>query len=63
VGQLDERALFYLRSRGVPLSVARNLLIAGFCREVFEHLDDAELRARLETALVARLPQAEGGSP
>ena len=59
VGQLDERALFYLRSRGVPLAAARNLLIAGFCREAFAGVDAPELRAHLERVLVARLPQAE----
>jgi Fe-S cluster assembly protein SufD len=58
VGQLDERALFYLRSRGVPLATARNLLIAGFCREAFDRIDDAELRARVEALLAERLPQA-----
>ena len=58
VGQLDERALFYLRSRGMPLALARNLLIAGFCREAFAAVADADLRARLEEVLAARLPQA-----
>jgi Fe-S cluster assembly protein SufD len=58
VGQLDERALFYLRSRGVPLALARNLLIAGFCREAFAGIGDAELRTRLEAMLAERLPQA-----
>jgi Fe-S cluster assembly protein SufD len=58
VGQLDERALFYLRSRGVPLATARNLLISGFCREAFDGIADTELRARLEALLAARLPQA-----
>jgi len=62
VGQLDERALFYLRSRGLPLATARNLLIAGFCREAFGRVDNAELRTHLEAALLARLPQAEGSS-
>jgi Fe-S cluster assembly protein SufD len=60
VGQLDERALFYLRTRGVPAAVARNLLIAGFCREVFADGDDADLRVRLEAALDARLPKLSG---
>ena len=59
VGQLDERALFYLRSRGVPLAAARNLLVAGFCREAFAGIDDADLRARVEAVLAARLPQVE----
>ena len=59
VGQLDERALFYLRSRGVPLALARNLLIAGFCREAFAGISDATLRERLEDVLAAHLPQAQ----
>jgi Fe-S cluster assembly protein SufD len=62
VGQLDERALFYLRSRGVPAAVARGLLIAGFCREVLADGDDADLHARLEAALDERLPRLDGVS-
>jgi Fe-S cluster assembly protein SufD len=62
VGQLDERALFYLRSRGVPAAVARGLLIAGFCREVLADGNDADLRARLEAALDERLPRLDGVS-
>jgi len=33
VGQLDEGALFYLRTRGIPLARARQLLTAAFVRE------------------------------
>lgn len=58
VGQLDERALFYLRSRGVSLVAARNLLIAGFCREAFAALDAADLRARLDELLGRHMPQS-----
>jgi Fe-S cluster assembly protein SufD len=39
VGQLDERILFYLRSRGIPLAQARDLLIAGFAREALVRED------------------------
>jgi Fe-S cluster assembly protein SufD len=45
VGQLDETALFYLRSRGVPLDAARALLIAAFAGEVIEQLTMPALRA------------------
>jgi Fe-S cluster assembly protein SufD len=62
VGQLDELALFYLRSRGVPPAVARGLLITGFCREVLADGNDADLRARLEAALDERLPGLDGVS-
>jgi Fe-S cluster assembly protein SufD len=73
VGQLDERALFYLRSRGVSAASARAMLIAGFCREVFDDIrfDDirfdgigrsesklTELREHLEALLSDRLPFA-----
>jgi Fe-S cluster assembly protein SufD len=57
VGRLDDRALFYLRSRGIPLRTARALLIAAFCREVFDGVSDAVLRERLDAALRGHLPQ------
>ena len=50
VGQLDERSMFYLRSRGIPAATARAMLIAGFVREAFVGIDPA-LRARLEALL------------
>ena len=43
VGQLDERSLFYLRSRGIPEAQARSMLTAAFVREVLDVLDDAPL--------------------
>jgi Fe-S cluster assembly protein SufD len=60
VGQLDETALFYLRSRGVPVRVARALLISGFCREALDSIPVAELREYLDAMLQARLPQHDG---
>lgn len=57
VGQLDERALFYLRSRGVPLAAARSLLIAGFCRAAFARIEPTDLRTPFEALLDAHLPQ------
>jgi len=59
VGQLDERALFYLRSRGLPLDLARRVLVAAFCGAVMAELEPAALRARIDALLAARLPQAE----
>jgi Fe-S cluster assembly protein SufD len=57
VGQLDQQALFYLRSRGVPAALARTLLIAGFCREALDAIPDSSLRAHVNALLDARLPQ------
>ncbi len=56
VGQLDERALFYLRSRGIPLADARALLTAAFCRAVLDDLPNAALREHLSALLIAQLP-------
>jgi Fe-S cluster assembly protein SufD len=58
VGQLDERVMFYLRSRGIAAPAARNMLIAAFCREVFDGVADADLREYLDALLTARLPAA-----
>jgi Fe-S cluster assembly protein SufD len=44
VGQLDEEALFYMRSRGLDLDAARNLLTMAFCRSVTDQLPVAALR-------------------
>jgi Fe-S cluster assembly protein SufD len=57
VGQLDERALFYLRSRGIPLAEARALLTTAFCRAVLDDLPNEALREHLSTLLIAQLPQ------
>ena len=54
-GAIDETALFYLRSRGVPHDEARNLLTLSFLAESLQEIDDAglaeELRDRLEAWL------------
>ncbi len=54
-GAIDETALFYLRSRGVPHDTARNLLTLSFLAEALEEIADAylaeELRDRIEAWL------------
>lgn len=57
VGQLDERALFYLRSRGIPADSARALLTQAFCAAVFADVEPAALRERLLARLTG--PAAE----
>lgn len=56
VGQLDERSLFYLRSRGIPLTEARALLTAAFCCAVLDDLPNEALREHLSALLIAHLP-------
>lgn len=55
VGQLDETAVFYLRSRGIAEGLARRMLTGAFCRSVVDAMgNDAAreaFRARLEQSL------------
>jgi Fe-S cluster assembly protein SufD len=56
IGQLDERSLFYLRSRGIPMAQARSLLTLAFCRAALGSLPNDALREYLGELLVAHLP-------
>lgn len=55
VGQLDEEALFYLRTRGIGRVTAKGLLTLAFAAEVLENIPVASVRSRLEDQLMARL--------
>ena len=57
VGQLDERAMFYLRSRGLGADEARSLLTLAFCRVAFDSIENEALRDHLDALLLERLPQ------
>ncbi|HMH69098.1 MAG TPA: Fe-S cluster assembly protein SufD [Pinirhizobacter sp.] len=57
IGQLDERALFYLRSRGIGLAQARSLLTLAFCRVALADIGDERLREHLGDLLAQRLPR------
>ncbi len=59
VGQLDANQLFYLRSRGVDETVARNMLVHAFAHDVIERIRITALRTRLEQILLDRLPPVE----
>jgi Fe-S cluster assembly protein SufD len=54
-GAIDETALFYLRSRGVPVNVARNLLTLSFMAEALDEIADADLAEHLRDRLEAWL--------
>jgi len=55
VGRLDEDAVFYLRSRGVPHLAARGLLIYAFANEMVERLRPEPLRSQVEELVAHRL--------
>jgi len=53
VGELDETALFYLRSRGIPQALARKILIFAFANDVVQGLHVEPLKKHLESVLLA----------
>ena len=44
VGQLDEAALYYMRSRGIPKDEASRLLINGFADQMMDDLESEAVR-------------------
>jgi Fe-S cluster assembly protein SufD len=59
VGQLDDDAVFYLRSRGIGLDAARSLLTYAFASDILARIKVEPVRHDLEEFLFARLPQGE----
>ena len=58
VGQLDDKALFYLRSRGIPEAQARQMLTLAFGGEVLSAVASTELRAALAERVSAHMPDS-----
>ncbi|MGH1366057.1 MAG: Fe-S cluster assembly protein SufD [Calditrichia bacterium] len=54
VGQMDEEAVFYLRSRGIPEEVARAQLQYAFASDVFNYVSIESVRNRLDEKVLAR---------
>lgn len=55
VGQLDEEALFYLRSRGIPKKEAQALLTYAFASNVLESVQISALKKRIEDSIAKKL--------
>ncbi len=64
VGQLDEKAMFYMQQRGIPFAEARMLLMLAFIGEVIGQVELEPLRDRLNRLVEKRfrgeLNQCEG---
>jgi len=54
-GELDEDAIFYLRSRGIDLMTAKSLLIEGFAREVTDKIKIDSVKDKLNSEIMNRL--------
>jgi len=55
VGQLDEDALFYMRTRGIPEKEARLILMFAFAHEVIENVKTEALLKRIDDLVEKRL--------
>lgn len=55
IGQLDDEALFYLRSRGVPAKEAQALLMYAFANNVLESVKIPELKKRINGIIAEKL--------
>jgi len=55
IGQLDEEALFYLRSRGIDEKKAKALLLHAFAADILEQVKPEALRSYLEKKIDERL--------
>ncbi len=55
IGQLDESAMFYLRSRGIPEKEARALLMYAFANNVLESVKIPELKARINKLIANKI--------
>ena len=55
LGPIDERAMFYLTSRGISANEARSLLTYGFGAEIVERMEIAALQAQLDRMIRRRL--------
>lgn len=53
-GQIDERALFYMQTRGIPRHEARRMLMQAFMADVIESITLEPLRTRLHHLVECR---------
>ena len=53
IGQFDDNALFYLRSRGLAEAAARHVLLLAFANECLDRMHSPQVRDHLEKLVVA----------
>ena len=61
VGQLDEEALYYLRTRGIGKEHAQSMLLQAFAADIVEQIKHEPLRKYVEEKIVERLAPEELG--
>jgi Fe-S cluster assembly protein SufD len=55
IGQLDDEQIFYLRSRGIDLDAARDILTSAFARDVVDRITIEPFRLHVERMMNDRL--------
>lgn len=55
IGQLDEEALFYLRTRGIPKKEAKALMTYAFANNVLESVQISALKKRINKLIAQKL--------
>ena len=55
IGQLDEDAMFYMRSRGIPEKEAKALLMYAFTNNVLESVKIPEIKSRITKIIAEKL--------
>ncbi|NIV96644.1 Fe-S cluster assembly protein SufD, partial [candidate division KSB1 bacterium] len=60
IGQLDEEAMFYLRSRGISEEMVAAMLRYAFAADVFENIKIESIRKKLDTRIIDILKKVEG---
>ena len=55
IGQLDDQALFYLRSRGIPKKEANALLLYAFANDALTQIKFPELKTRITRIIASKL--------
>jgi Fe-S cluster assembly protein SufD len=55
IGQLDEDALFYMKTRGIPEKEAKALLMYAFANNVLESVKIPEIKARINKLIATKL--------
>jgi Fe-S cluster assembly protein SufD len=58
IGQVEENALFYLRSRGLDEAAAKHLLLLAFANECLERMNSVQVRDHLERLVTEWLPES-----
>ena len=58
-GNIDEETVFYMRSRGIDLKTASQLLIYGFASEIIDTVQDEHLHGYLQRLFLESLPSYE----